>query len=82
MNIFALPGYSVKLVKPHKLLEHQKIYTINHTDVYSWGTKVYINELPDVEFSPDDFSEVTPQSKDKDKMHPDWGTFHRGYGTL
>ena len=85
MNIYALAGHKVKVTEETKsngydhhveqvakYLEVGKIYTVESTDVSSWSTVVYLQEIPKVGFNSTCFEDVEPQSEEDDQEHPDW----------
>jgi len=87
MNIYALEGHKVKchtfnagydyhkeIAKEH--LEIGKEYTIDKTIVDSYHTDVWLKEFPNVKFNSVFFEDVTEQSEDEDKLHPDYNLYH------
>ena len=80
MNIFAIKGHKIKCVTlsagysyhqeiAEKHLEIEKEYTVDKTDVDSYHTDVYLQEIPNVKFNSVFFEDVEKQSKDDDKKH-------------
>ncbi len=84
MNIFALKGYRVKVTektanngtssdkeKVKELLEVDKVYTVDHTDVHASNTNVYLIEFPDVVFNSSSFEGITIQPRELTMYHKD-----------
>ena len=87
MNIYASNGHKVKCktlsggLRCHqeiaeKHLDINKEYTIDRTEVDSWHTDVWLKEIPNVHFNSVFFEDVTYQSEEKNKLHPDYNRFH------
>lgn len=87
MNIYAIKGHKVKLetltagydseketVK--ELLNFDTEYTIERTNVYSWSTTVYLQEFPNVAFNSVFFKDAVEQSREDNKMHPDYSRYN------
>lgn len=83
MNIYALENHKIKLTNLNVGYEYQKqdlkkhlklgeIYTVQRTDVYSSFTRVYLKEVPDIEFNSVCFEDVNEQVPDDDKKHPNY----------
>jgi hypothetical protein len=87
MNIYALPGHRVRCATLNGGYEfHEQIareyldeggeYTVDHTEVDSWHTDVFLVEFPEVRFNSVFFEDVKPQSKEKDAQHPDYRKYN------
>lgn len=74
MDIEASPGAKVRFVATNpesycgpkesaKLLVLNNIYTVDHTEVFSWNTEVYLEEFPGEAFNSVWFNEVKYESK-------------------
>lgn len=85
MNIWANKGYRVRCYTLSAGNEnHQKIaeqyltldaeYTVEYTEVSSWKTYVFLQEIPGVGFNSVFFVDVEGQDND-DESHPDWERF-------
>ncbi len=85
MNTFALKGHKVRLKKDgfslgtesNKLrarthLRADVIYTVERMQVGSSWSHLTLSEIPDVSFSPIHFEDVSVQSPERDREHPDW----------
>lgn len=83
MNIYALKGFLVRVRKNrdslriNEHLKEGKVYTVECTEVHSWHTDVYLQEVPNIDFNPVDFDDVLRQSKKDDKKHPDWAKYNK-----
>lgn len=90
MNVFALKGHKIKVAergfeagydldKPQalKLLQEDKIYTVEKTDVSRSSSRVWLQEIPGKVFNTVHFEDVTQQSFEDDKKHPDFQKFVR-----
>lgn len=44
-------GYEPDKEQAHKYLEQDAIYTVSYTEVSSWHTDVYLEEIPGVKFN-------------------------------
>lgn len=86
MNIYALKGHKVCVVtldagqdhhkqtaKQH--LELSKEYTVERTEVGSWHTNVYLQEIPDIAFNSVLFEDVSEQLDNH--HHPDYSKYHK-----
>lgn len=84
MNIWALEGHKVKVTKETKnngyeqdkrdvsrYLELEKEYEVEWTDVGGFRTTVKLKDI-DHEFNSVNFVDVTEQSEELDKEHPDY----------
>jgi len=89
MNIYALPGTKVMVTeetKKHgherdqenieKYLEIGKEYTVDHTVIHNWNTNVFLKEFPGVIFNSVNFEDVTLQTKEDNKLHPDYNRYN------
>lgn len=87
MNIYALQGHKVKCVtqdggydydkqQAMKYLEIDNMYTVDHTQVDSWSTTVFLQELPGIGFNSVFFEDVSEQDDEDDKFHPDWKRYN------
>lgn len=84
MNIYALRGHKVRCIATEDeasaiiftCLEVGKEYTIENTEVGNWCTDVYLQEFPNVKFNSILFEDVTEQTKELNKQHPDWEYFN------
>lgn len=87
MNIYALNGHKVKCKTlsggysyhqeiAEKYLKIDEEYTIEKTEVDSWHTDVWLQELPNVKFNSVFFEDSIEQSEEMDKKHPDYSRFH------
>lgn len=85
MNIYANNGHKVIVTEETKNSGHdydkEKVkkylnvgeeYTVNYTDVGGWSTRVYLEEIEDVEFNSVNFEDVSEQSEEDDENHPQW----------
>lgn len=90
MNVFALEGHRIIVTEYtkdngydedqqliNKYLVIDQIYTVEHTEVGSWRTDVFLVEVPDVAFDSVNFEDVTYQPEDEDRLHSDWN-YHNG----
>lgn len=87
-NIYALKGFQVKIRSVSEdtmfgtgkaAMEHLRvgnIYTIEKTEVHSWHTKYYFQEVPGIAFASFASDDITVQSEEDDKKHPDWKRFN------
>jgi hypothetical protein len=88
MNIWALEGHKVKVTKETKnngydsdkkavarLLKLEKEYEVEWTDVSNFSTRVKLKDI-DYEFNSVNFVDVTEQSEELDKEHPDWSRYN------
>jgi len=78
MNIFAIKGHKVKVRENSycikdvlKILELDKIYLIDHTEVLSSSTYVYLQGF-NQSFNSVNFKEIEPQSLVDDVKHPSY----------
>ena len=86
MNIFALPGFQVKITEDSinngkdadkrdvtTYLKLGEVYTVKQVHTYSrnW-TVVMLNELPCLIFNADCLVDVEEQSKEDNRKHPQW----------
>ena len=87
MNIYTLTGKIIicdKLevgchednIKANNFLELGKKYTVLKTVVGKTDTKVYLEEINNVTFSPLHFRNEKTQSISEDKIHPDYKYLH------
>lgn len=87
MNIYALPGHRVRCsthtagyeYEQEEARKHLKLggeYTVERTEVDSWSTKVFLEEVPGVPFNSVFFEDVEPQEDEKTQQHPDYVRFH------
>jgi len=68
MNIYAVNGHKVRflgkngydyeLEQAMKVLEVNKEYTVERTEVHDWSTTVYLIEVPNVGFNSVQFEDV------------------------
>lgn len=87
MNIFALPGYKVRVTKESLSnasfftrtdgLEVDKEYTVLETIPGRAFTRVVLEEMPDKTFNALLFVDVDEQTDEQDKNHPYYKIFHR-----
>lgn len=93
MNIYTLPGKIVKctylnigtqkdIEKANKLLGLNQEYTVLKSKVEKLETKVWLEEINNIYFSPLHFANVTPQSLSEDRKHPDYVDFNRPENVL
>ena len=72
MNIYAEEGTKVKYIgasdsqvrwgsndDPRNCLIEGQLYTIDHTEVHSYHTKIYLKEFPDLKFNSCSFNDET-----------------------
>jgi len=87
MNIYALKGYKLACsnltngYKHHqdiarKHLTIGNIYTVEKTEVDSSHTTVYLKEIPNTAFNSVFFEDISEQSEDEDKKHPDYSKYN------
>lgn len=87
MEIFAIKGHKVKcstlsagyefhqeLAKKH--LTIGDTYTVDYTNVDSWHTDVFLEEIPNVKFNSVFFEDVESQSDEDTKTHPDYRRYN------
>mgnify|MGYP003632937772 CR=1 FL=1 len=87
MEIYALKGHKVicddldvgynfhkEIAKKH--LELDKTYTVEKTEVESSSTKVFLQEIPGIEFNSCCFEDVVEQSEEDSKKHLDYPKYH------
>ncbi|MCE7991648.1 MAG: hypothetical protein HEP71_06700 [Roseivirga sp.] len=83
MNIYALNGHKVRLIRTDMGYEYQKeraekylklrgVYTVDYTEVHSGSTEVYLEEVPDLAFNSTCFEDIKPQSPEDDSRHEDY----------
>jgi hypothetical protein len=90
MNIYALPGYQVKVTEKTKdngydcdaaqvkrLLEIEKVYTVACTRVFGSTTDVMLEGFPDGSFNSVNFVGITVQTEEEDKQHRYWHIYNR-----
>jgi len=93
VNIYTLPGKIVKctylnigtqkdIEKANKLLGLNQEYTVLKSKVEKLETKVWLEEINNIYFSPLHFANVTPQSLSEDRKHPDYVDFNRPENVL
>ncbi len=93
MNIYTLPGKIVKCTylnigtpedidKANKLLTLNKEYTVLKSKVGKLETKVWLEEINNVYFSPLHFANKVHQSSNEDRKHPDYINFNRPENVL
>lgn len=93
MNIYTLPGKIVKCTylnigtpkdtdKANKHLKLNEEYTVLKSKVEKLETKVWLEEINNIYFSPLHFANVTPQSSNEDRKHPDYINFNRPENVL
>ena len=93
MNIYTLPGKIVKCTylnigtpedidKANKLLTLNQEYTVLKSKVEKLETKVWLEEINNVYFSPLHFANKIPQSSNEDRNHPDYINFNRPENVL
>jgi LL-diaminopimelate aminotransferase len=82
MNVYALEGYKVKFGNTNSnfkqvshLLEVGKIYTVEKTDISRSSTSVKLKGIPN-EFNSVYFKDADYQSKEKNKLHPQWAKWN------
>lgn len=88
MNIYALKGHKVKcktlsagydydkeVAQNH--LKVEKEYTIERTQVDSWHTDVWLQEIPNVKFNSVFFEDIVEQPLESTMTHPDYKRFKR-----
>lgn len=93
MNIYTLPGKIVKCTylnigtpedidKANKLLTLNQEYTVLKSKVGKLETKIWLEEINNVYFSPLHFANKIPQSSNEDRKHPDYINFNRPENVL
>lgn len=86
MNVFALPGYKVRVTK--ESLSNASffmrtdglepgVYTVRETIPGRAFTRVILEEMPDKTFNALLFVDVDEQTEEQDKEHPYYKYFHR-----
>lgn len=87
-NIYALRGFKLRITSVSEDLMHGtgkaamehleigKIYTVDKTEVHSWHTEYYFQEIPGIPFTAFESDDITTQSEQDDKKHPDWKRFN------
>lgn len=88
MNIYALKGFKVRITgftgglhsgdreTTQRHLEIGKEYTVERTKVHSWHTEYYFQEAPDIAFSAFICDDISTQSAEEDKKHPDYAKYN------
>lgn len=82
MEIFAINGHKIRCKTlsggyqfhediANTYLTLNNIYTVDHTEVGSWHTDVFLLEFPNVAFNSIFFEDVEPQDVEVTKTHPD-----------
>lgn len=90
MNIFALPGFKVKVTRMwafytykvgnriHKgYLELGKLYTVDRTEVHDYRTTLWLKEIPGVALDASHFTDHIAQNPVDDAKHPDWLRYNK-----
>ena len=86
-NIYALRGFKVKITEitggiqqnkesVEKYLKVGQTYTVEKTEVHSWHTDYYFQELPNMAFSGFISEDISFQSEQDNKKHPDWAKYN------
>lgn len=69
-------GYESQKEQVAKLLELEKEYTVDRTDVNDFSSTVYLQEFPNEPFNTVNFENVTEVNPGEMKSHPDYKRYH------